>query len=150
MILETYTTNMTTDFRLPTFLKIEQEITNDKRFSLYTLSVKSDGKRSARVSEADANFFLGWNIKMKVFLFFILYFFHTFKFFSPIFLSIFIRLVYVWRQNVDGFFLRIFKFFLLVWRQIVRFVGRITGDLHFFLLLRWLFFIPPQLYWFFF
>jgi CYTH domain-containing protein len=57
-ILETYTTNFTNDFRLPTFLKIEKEITNDQRYSLFTLSVKKDGTRSARESESDANFLL--------------------------------------------------------------------------------------------
>ncbi|XP_028396886.1 TRPL translocation defect protein 14-like [Dendronephthya gigantea] len=39
IILETYTTNRSSDLPLPDFLEIEKEITNDKDYSMYNLSV---------------------------------------------------------------------------------------------------------------
>ena len=39
MILETYTTNQGNDLPLPDFLEIEKEITNDKDYSMYNLSL---------------------------------------------------------------------------------------------------------------
>jgi hypothetical protein len=39
MILETYTTMKTGELSLPDFLKIEQEVTGNPQYSMYTLSV---------------------------------------------------------------------------------------------------------------
>lgn len=41
-ILEMYTAKKPEDIRLPKFLKIDEEITNDERYSYYALSKKSN------------------------------------------------------------------------------------------------------------